>query len=146
MAKVQFKNHRLLRRYVNPGVTMKKLLFIWFLLLQACATSMSPSVFIEEFPKVTKSKYINKVTSKGEFATENCSILVENRKYIAPIGFTLKGDLSNGANGVDEWVFADKGNAYTINNFEWVSIGDQGVTQLIIYFNTLLCKSPSINT
>lgn len=119
---------------------MKQLLLILLLLLQACATSMSPSVFIEEFPKATKSKYIHKATYESVATTGNCNILVENRKYIAPIGFTVKGDVSNGASGVDEWVFADKGNAYTINNFEWVSIGDQGVTQLIIYFNTLLCK------
>lgn len=119
---------------------MKRLLLILLLLLQACATSMSPSVFIEEFPKATKSKYIDKVTSENAVTTENCNLLVENRKYVAPIGFTANDDVSNGAIGVDEWVSADKGNAYTINNFEWVSIGDQGVAQLIIYFNTLLCK------
>jgi len=119
---------------------MKQLLLIFLLLLQACATSMSPSVFVEEFSKATKSKYIHTETSEDATTTENCNILVDSRKYVAPIGFTVKGDVSNGARGVDEWVSADKGNAYTINNFEWVSIGDRGVTQLIIYFSTILCK------
>lgn len=121
---------------------MKKLLIISFLLLQACATSMAPSEFIEAFPKATKSKYIDKASFKNKSATENCTVLVEGRKYVAPIGFTVQGDVENGATGVDEWVSTDKGNAYTINNFEWVTVavGDEAATQLIVYFNTLLCN------
>ena len=119
---------------------MKQLLVISLLLLQACATSMSPNLFIDEFPKATESKYIDKAISKNEVATGNCTVLVENRKYVAPIGFTVQGDVNNGASGVDEWVITDKGNAYTINNYEWVSVGDEGTTQLIVHFNTLLCK------
>ncbi len=119
---------------------MKKSLFILLIFLQSCATSMSPTTFINEFPKATKNKYIDKADSKHEIENGSCKTLVENRKYVAPIGFTVHGDVSNAANGVDEWVNADKGNTYLINNFEWVSVGDQGATQLIVYFNTLYCK------
>ena len=56
------------------------------------------------------------------------------------MGMTVHGDVRNGSRGVDEWVGADSGNAYTINNFEWIIVDDEGATQLTIYFDTLLCK------
>jgi hypothetical protein len=115
---------------------MKPLLIISLLLLQACATSMSPRAFIEELPKATKSKYID----KAEVTTGNCTVLAENRKYVVRIGLAIEGDVSNGASGVDEWVTTDKGNAYIINNLEWISVGDQSTIQLIVHFNTLLCR------
>ena len=37
----------------------------------------------------------------------------------------------NGALGIDEWVKADGGNAYSLVNFEWISVGDKDKTQLI---------------
>ena len=101
---------------------------------------MSPTTFINEFPKATHNKYIAKSESKIVIANGSCKTLVENRKYVAPIGLTVHGDVSNAANGVDEWVTADKGNAYIVNNFEWISVGNEGNTQLIIYFNTLYCS------
>lgn len=119
---------------------MKQLLLISILLLQACATSMSPALFMQEFPEATNSKHIDKAALKNEIETGNCTVIAENRKYVAPIGFTVQGDVNNGAKGVDEWVTTDKGNAYAIDNFEWVSVGDQGTTQLIIHFDTLSCK------
>jgi hypothetical protein len=121
---------------------MKKSLIFIILILQGCATSMSPSMFIDEFPKATKSKYIDKASLKDKTAMENCTVLVEARKYIAPIAHTVKGDVAKGARGVDEWVSIDKGNAYTIDNFEWatVAIEDGTAKQLIVYFNTLLCN------
>lgn len=101
---------------------------------------MTPSEFINEFPKSTKSIYIDKVVYKNKLSTGSCSLLVDDRKYVAPIGFTVQGDVSNGAKGVDEWVATDGGDSYTINNFEWTSVGDQGTTQLVVHFNTLSCK------
>jgi len=105
-----------------------------------CATSMTPVQFNEAFPKSTDSHFYNKNNAKEEISKGNCELLVENRKYTAPIGLTLHSDLSNGARGVDEWVKDDGGNAYAINNFEWISVGDQGATQLIVYFDTMKCK------
>lgn len=113
------------------------------LVVSGCVSSMTPSQFNESFPKATSSKSYDKSSSVEAISTGECKLLVENRKYTAPIGATVNGDVRNGAVGVDEWVKADKGNAYTINNYEWATIPvkDHTVTQLIVYFNTLLCKS-----
>ena len=115
--------------------------------VSGCATSMTPSQFGKSFPQSTNSKFYEKLTARAAISANECSFLVENRKYIAPIGITLQGDVENGAVGVDEWVKADKGNAYTINNYEWISvpIGNDYATQLIVYFDTLLCKQLSDN-
>ena len=118
----------------------KTLIITPILLFQGCATSMSPNQFIDSFPSSTTSHYMKIAVSKNRVAEGECSVLVENRKYVAPIGLTVEGDVDNGAQGVDEWVSADGGNSYTLNNFEWVSVGDQGTTQLIVYFDTMLCK------
>lgn len=69
-----------------------------------------------------------------------CKLLVEGRKYIAPIGFTIGNDMQHAAKGIDEWVKADGGNSYILNNYEWISVGNDGATQLIVYFDTLLCE------
>ena len=105
-----------------------------------CATSMAPSQFLQELTRATKSKLYSRPLGDEAIASGRCSLLVRNRKYTAPIGFTVDDDLQNGAAGVDEWVRADGGNGYILNNFEWVSIGDQGVTQLLVYFDTVTCK------
>ena len=103
------------------------------IIIQACATSMTPSQFIQALPSATSAEYMKRTSN-------NCQVLKENRKYVAPIGFTVKDDVDNGAKGVDEWVVADGGNAYTINNFEWITVDASGATQLTIYFDTLLCE------
>lgn len=110
-------------------------------LVSGCATSMSPAQFGESFPKATTSEYYSKPSAEAAIREGNCSIAVKDRKYVAPIGLTVHGDVKNGAVGVDEWVAADKANAYTINNYEWISvpIGEDYATQLILHFDTLLC-------
>lgn len=110
------------------------------LVISGCATSMAPSQFNESFPQATNSKFYSKTSSNEAISNGECKLLVENRKYTSPIGLTLSGDIKNGAVGVDEWVKEDKGNSYAVNNFEWISVGNDSSTQLIIYFNTLLCK------
>ena len=103
---------------------------------------MSPSQFSESFPKATTSKYYAKPLADAETLSGKCSVVVKDRKYVAPIGMTVNGDVRNGAVGVDEWVKADKANAYTINNYEWISVttGQDYATQLVLYFDTLLCQ------
>lgn len=107
-----------------------------------CATSMTPSQFGVSFPKATSSKYYDKKASMDAISNGECKLLVENRKYTAPIGMTVNGDVANGAIGVDEWVKTDRGNAYTLKNYEWITIpvSNSTATQLIVYFDTLLCK------
>lgn len=121
-------------------IKLQSLIFV--ALVTSCATSMTPEEFVDSFPKHTTTKFYNKPSATMAISTSECSLIVENRKYTAPIGMTVGGDVENGAIGVDEWVKADGGNAYTINNFEWlsVSIGKDYGTQLVIYFDTLLCN------
>lgn len=119
---------------------VKASLLTTILAISGCATSMTPSQFNEHFPQATTSKFYTKTASNEAIKNEECRLLVENRKYTSPIGLTINGDVKNGAIGIDEWVQTDKGNSYTINNFEWISVGNEGTTQLIVYFNTLQCK------
>lgn len=109
------------------------------LLVAGCATSMTPSEFNEALPKVTGSKFYDRVSVGAAISSGQCQLLVANRKYTAPIAMTLSGELKGGARGIDEWVKADGGNAYSVVNYEWISVGDQGVTQLTVSFDTLKC-------
>jgi hypothetical protein len=110
------------------------------LLFASCATSMSPIEVNNNLPTLTKSKFITQLQAQESTKTNSCKYLVQNRKYTAPIGFTIKDDLKNGARGIDEWVKLDGGNAYVLTNYNWVTIDKNGTTQLIIEFDTLFCE------
>jgi len=115
-------------------------LFVSVFVIISCATSMMPSQFLTKFPNSTSSDFYDRQSASEAISIGKCKLLVEGRKYTSPIGLTVDDDLQNGAAGVDEWVRADGGNAYILNNFEWISVGDQGITQLLIYFDTMLCE------
>ena len=127
---------------------MKKLIFVIALVAflfmglgcASLAPSLTPSQFNNKLPNETKADFYDSLTGNKAVSNGNCKLLVKGRKYVAPIGFTVNNDLKNGAKGIDEWVQADGGNAYILNSFEWVSVDDNGSTQLIIYFDTLLCE------
>jgi hypothetical protein len=110
------------------------------LLIAGCATSLTPSQFNEELPKITSAKFYDRVSVGTAISEGQCRLLISNRKYTAPIGMTVSSDLRNGARGIDEWVKSDSGNAYSVVNYEWISVGDGDITQLIVYFDTLQCK------
>ena len=110
------------------------------LLIVGCASTMTPRQFNERLPKATRSKFYERISASEALSTGQCRLLVGGRKYTSPIGLTVSGDLRNGARGIDEWVSSDGGNAYSIVNFEWISVGDRGATQLVLYFDTLQCK------
>ncbi|MEC8810414.1 MAG: hypothetical protein VXY23_03780 [Pseudomonadota bacterium] len=114
--------------------------FLLHLLLVACAASMTPSELNRKLPNLTKSAYLEKAVSNEAVYQKLCTLLVSNRSYTAPVGFTVDGDLRNGAKGIDEWVEVDRGNAYTLNSFNWVTVDQVGSTQLTIYFNTYICE------
>jgi hypothetical protein len=65
---------------------------------------------------------------------------VKWRNYAAPVGSTVKGDLKNGARGIDEWITVDSGNAYELISYNWLTIDKDGSTQLHLEFNTMLCE------
>jgi hypothetical protein len=101
---------------------------------------MTPREFNSDFPKATSSRFYDRKAAQEAIAEHTCKLLFGGRRYIAPIGLTVQGDVENGARGVDEWVKVDGGNAYALTNFDWISVGDQGATQLVLYFDTMLCK------
>ena len=108
--------------------------------LASCATSMSPIEVHNTLPNLTVSKFISHAEAEEMTTTGKCKFLVKSRNYVAPIGVTTKDDLKNGAKGIDEWVKLDGGNAYVLKNYKWVTVDQNGITQLHIDFDTLLCE------
>ena len=109
-------------------------LFIITTITRSCATSMTPSQINSRLPEMTVSKFISPQNDAG-----NCELINKSRKYNAPMGLTVKYDLTNGARGIDEWVELDGGNAYKLVNYQWVQVDDYGSTQLQIEFDTMNC-------
>lgn len=109
-------------------------------LLASCATAMTPLEVNTNLPSLTKSNFISQSQIDALIESSNCKYLVKGRNYVAPVGLTTKGDLKNGAKGIDEWVEIDEGNSYVLRNYKWVVIGDEGGTQLHLEFDTVICE------
>jgi len=109
-------------------------------LIYSCATSMTPMEVNNTLPALTKSRFISQVQAEKDIQSNRCKYLVKGRTYASPIGFTVKDDLRNGAEGIDDWVKIDGGNAYVLTNYKWVTVngGMDGATQLYVEFDTLL--------
>jgi len=101
---------------------------------------MTPVEVSNALPTLTKSKYLTQSLTEESVNTNKCRYLTKDRKYVAPIGFLPKDDLRNGAKGIDEWVQLDGGNAYVLKNFKWLTLDNNGSTQLHIDFDTLICE------
>lgn len=110
------------------------------LLLTACATSMTPIEVNNNLPSLTKSNFISQSQMEGLIESNNCKYVVKGRSYVAPAGLTTKGDLKNGAEGIDEWVQIDGGNSYVLKSYKWVTVNNDGDTQLHLEFDTVLCQ------
>jgi len=110
------------------------------ILFTSCVTSMTPIAVNNTLPTLTKSKFISKAQAEEYIKTNRCKYLTKGREYTAPMGFTVKNDLINGAKGIDEWVKLDGGNAYVLISYEWVTVDHLGSTQLHIEFDTMLCE------
>ncbi len=108
--------------------------------LVGCATSMTPRQFNDALPEMTESRFLGRTAANEAVSANQCQLLVADRKYTSPIGLTVSGDLKGAGLGIDEWVKVDGGNAYSIADFAWTSIGEMGTTQLTVHFDTLLCK------
>lgn len=100
---------------------------------------MSPTKVNETLPTLTKAKFISQIEAQEAIESGKCKLLVKGRNYNAPIALSVKGDLRNGAKGIDEWVEIDGGNSYSLINYKWVTVNDMGSTQLQVEFDTLLC-------
>jgi hypothetical protein len=114
--------------------------FALVVLLVSCSVSMSPMAVNNTLPSLTKSIYLTQKQAEESIKSNQCKYLVKGRKYTAPLGSTAKGDLKNGAKGIDEWVKLDGGNAYVLVNFEWIIVDQDGSTQLHLEFDTMLCE------
>ena len=111
-----------------------------FIALTSCATSMTPIEVNKTLPSLTKSKFIPKSQVDEVIKTNKCQYITKGRNYVASIGLTTRGDLKNGAKGIDEWVSIDKGNSFVLIGYKWITIDHNGTTQLHIDFDTLICK------
>jgi len=101
---------------------------------------MTPVEVNNSLPTLTISRFITQAQANESTNSKKCKYLVKGRNYNAPIGMSTKDDLRNGAKGIDEWVKLDGGNAYVLTNYKWVSVGNNGATQLYIEFDTVLCE------
>ncbi|MCX7550286.1 hypothetical protein [Xanthomarina sp. F2636L] len=101
---------------------------------------MTPVEVNNTLPTLTKSTFFRQAQATEAINSNTCKLLVQGRTYVAPIGFTTKNDLKNAAKGIDEWVQMDGGNAYVLLNYKWVTVNDDGSTQLYVDFDTLLCS------
>jgi len=110
------------------------------LLLNSCATSMTPMKVNSTLPELTESELILQTDAEEVELSNKCKYLVKGRSYTAPIGLTTKNDLKNAAKGIDEWVKLDGGNAYVLRNYKWVTVDHNGSTQLHVEFDTMLCE------
>ena len=108
--------------------------------LSSCATSMTPTQVSNTLPTLTNSKYYNQTEANEAQNGNKCRLLVRGRNYVAPMGFTVKDDLKNGAKGIDEWVKMDGGNAYVLINYKWLTVDQDGSTQLHVDFDTMKCE------
>ncbi len=123
------------------AATKYLLVFAGFVsILYSCAMSMSPVKVNNTLPNLTESNFIPQTVAVKLIETNKCTYLVEGRNYTAPIGLTVKGDLKNGALGIDEWVQLDGGNSYVLRNFKWITVDGDGSTQLHLEFDTMLCE------
>lgn len=122
-------------------ITCAKFFFLVYVvvLFSSCASSMSPVKLYNTLPDLTKAKFIPQSQLDNAIEKNGCKFLVRGREYTAPIGLTTKGDLKNGAKGIDEWVELDGGNAYVLTNYNWRTVDDLGSTQLQTEFDTMLC-------
>lgn len=115
------------------------ILILGIVTLVSCR-ALTPIEFSETLPKFTESKFFNLSFADNLLAADNCTILVNSRTYVAPVGITSKNDIKNAARGIDEWVKLDGGNAYRLINYKWVTIDENGTSQLHIEFDTMKCK------
>ncbi len=70
---------------------------ILILLLLSCASSMTPIEVNNTLPTLTKSIFFNQTQATEAIKNNKCKVLVKGRNYVAPMGFTVKEDLKNGA-------------------------------------------------
>lgn len=101
---------------------------------------MSPANVYNTLPTLTRSKLISQKDAQEAVRNKECYYLVRGRNYVAPVGLTLKSDLRNGAQGIDEWVQIDGGNAYVLKNYQWITIDHDGTSELYLEFDTMLCE------
>ena len=61
---------------------------------------MTPSEVNNTLPSLTKSTFYNQNQAIEALKSNKCKLLIKGRNYVAPIGFTVKDDLKNGAKGL----------------------------------------------
>ncbi|MEM9547171.1 MAG: hypothetical protein AAGA77_14415 [Bacteroidota bacterium] len=101
---------------------------------------MSPKEVNKTLPTLTKAKFASPKAAEAAIKNNRCKYLVRGRTYVAPKKATVHGDLKYGAQGIDDWVEIDGGNAYVLISYKWVVVDNNGSTQLNLEFDTMLCE------
>jgi hypothetical protein len=127
-------------RNLNQNFILKLASIFIITKLTSCAMSMTPLQVNNTLPTLTNSKYLSQTQALESIKSNKCKYLIKGRKYTAPMGYTTKDDLKNGAKGIDEWVKLDGGNSYCLINCNWVTVDHNGSTQLEIEFDTMICE------
>ena len=133
------KNRKIMKYLKVSYITFCAIVF--FTSCSVFKTSMTPTELYATLPTLTKSKFLR----EEEAQNMGCTCLSKNRNYTAPMGLTVKEDLRNGAKGIDEWVSLDKGNAFVVKNYKWMTVAvntknGSTATQLYIEFDTYKCR------
>ncbi len=116
------------------------IVMMMFAILTSCATSMTPIKVNNTLPTLTQSKFMSQAEAENAIKNGKCKYITKGRSYTAPIGFSTKSDLKNGAKGIDEWVQLDGGNSYILRNYKWETVDQNGSTQLMVEFDTMQCE------
>ena len=107
----------------------------------ACNPALTPAEVNGTLPTLVYSKYFTKPQADEAVNSQRCKYLVTERKYIVPPAISPYQELANGAQGIEEWINVDGGNAFALVNYNWVTIpgGDNNTTQLHLTFDTMIC-------
>jgi hypothetical protein len=122
---------------------MKKyLIVVAMFFLTSCAvfrTSVTPEEVAGILPIMTDARFMT-VAQAEDAVQAGTARYLTRREYVVPVGLTVKNELERGAKGIDEWVKLDGGNAYVLVNYKWITVDNEGSTQLHLEFDTRLCK------
>lgn len=110
------------------------------LTVMSCQSSMSPMKVNKSLPGFTESQFMTQIQADEKIQTNECTYLVKQRSYEAPVGTTPRNELKRAAKGIDEWVQIDGGNAYVLTSYKWVRVDKKGTTQLEVNFHTMNCN------
>lgn len=106
--------------------------------LAGCSINQTNPEFVySTMAASTHSTFMTRADAVRADEIGRCLVLAAH-EYAAPVAMTSGGDVRNPANGIDEIVQNDGGNAYAIGDYVWVPYPG-GAVQLVVEFYSYLC-------